>query len=92
MTENELFINKGLQFENAVSLYSPVRKTAELFPKHTALRFMGKNISYATLDKKVTKLAANLLKLGLEKARRSPLLCPIFPKAYTCFTRRPIRV
>ncbi len=81
MTENELFINKGLQFENAVSLYSPVRKTAELFPKHTALRFMGKNISYATLDKKVTKLAANLLKLGLEKGEAVTFALPNIPES-----------
>lgn len=61
------YIAEGKQFDGADSLYFPVEKAANLFPKNTALRFLGKNISYKTLAEKVSEYSSCLLKAGLKK-------------------------
>ena len=80
--ENALaFIAAKKQFDGAESLWFPVEKAAELFPKNTALRFLGKNINYKTLAEKVTQYASCLLKAGLCEGEAVTFALPNIPES-----------
>ncbi len=81
MTENEVKILNGEQFLNADSLYSPVEKTAELFPNNTALRFMGKNITYKTLKNKVKHYVDSFKAAGAVKGEVITFALPNIPES-----------
>lgn len=75
------YIAEGKQFDGADSLYFPVEKAANLFPKNTALRFLGKNISYKTLAEKVSEYSSCLLKAGLKKGEAVTFALPNIPES-----------
>jgi len=55
-------------------------RTATTYPKRTALLFMGKEISYAELDRLVNRCANALLDLGVKSGDRVALLMPNIPQ------------
>ena len=67
LTTAELRIRNKEQFENASSLYAPVEKIANLLPNAVALRFIGINISYGTLQKEVSRYAKALQSAGIQE-------------------------
>lgn len=81
MDEKLRYIYDRKQFEGADSLYAPVAKVAQLLPKHTALRFMGKNISYARLDRQVRLYARALLDAGLTEGEAVTAALPNIPES-----------
>lgn len=54
---------------------------AKEFPNKSAIHFMGKEISYETLNDHACKLASYLQKLGLEKGDRVAMMLPNCPQA-----------
>ncbi len=83
MTQNEKFryIAEHKHFENARTLYDPVAKAAELFPENTALRFMGRNIRYATLAARVTTYKNALRAIGLTDGEAVTTALPNIPES-----------
>ncbi len=81
LTPNEQKILRGEQFEGAQTLYDPVQKTAALFPTHTALRFLGKNISYKTLSAQVETYANCLTAAGLSAGEAVTFALPNIPES-----------
>ena len=81
LTENERKILRGEQFENASTLYAPVEFTAKLFPANVALRFLGKNITYAVLRKNVEKYAACFIAAGLQSGEAVTFALPNIPES-----------
>lgn len=80
MTENEKYVYEGKQFCGADSLYSPVAEVAKLFPRNTALRFFGKNISYAKLIGNIEEYAGALIKAGVKKGDTVAFALPNIPE------------
>ncbi|WP_176444690.1 long-chain-fatty-acid--CoA ligase [Paenibacillus herberti] len=56
-------------------------QTAEKYPNHTALEFMGARISYRTLLDSVYRFANAMLGLGLRKGDRVAVMLPNCPQA-----------
>lgn len=54
---------------------------AKEFPNKSAIHFMGKEMSYETLNDHACKLASYLQKLGLEKGDRVAMMLPNCPQA-----------
>ncbi|WP_028322105.1 AMP-binding protein [Desulfatiglans anilini] len=76
-------VPKILQVEKPVSEY--LREWAEFSPDRIALRFYGRDISYAELNESIDRFAQGLLALGLEKGDRVALFmqnCPQFVITY----------
>lgn len=49
------------------TLQSYLFSSAEAAPEHTAIHFLGKNITYEQLQEDVLKLASHLMKIGVKK-------------------------
>lgn len=81
LTEHEKRIQRGEQFENAATLYDPVAFAAELFPNNVALRFLGKNIRYKTLKKRVETYAACMAAAGLRDGEAVTFALPNIPES-----------
>ena len=72
-------VPKVLEIEKPVSEY--IRDWAEFAPDRIALRFYGRDISYAELNEAIDRFARGLLQMGLKKGDRVSLFmqnCPQF--------------
>lgn len=56
-----------------------LERSAALFPQKTALYMGNESYSYAQLDALASKVAHNLVRLGLKPEIRSPFPAPTFP-------------
>lgn len=81
MDEKLKYISEHKQFEGATTLYEPIERVAKLLPKLTALRFLGHNISYGTLDKTVNKYARILKEAGLVYGEAVTAALPNIPES-----------
>jgi len=78
-----LWVPKSIQVERPVSEY--MRYWAQLTPDHVALSFYGRDISYATLNNLVDRMAWGLSGLGVTRGDRVAIHmqnCPQFVIAY----------
>ncbi len=71
-------VPRSIDFEE-ITLPEVLTRTAERFPKRTALLFMGRNISYAELEQSVNRFANALRALGVEPSDKVALLLPNIP-------------
>jgi len=63
-----------------ITINDILTRTAEKYPKRTALLFMGKKISYSELDQLVNRCANALVDLGVKPGDRVALLMPNIPQ------------
>ena len=61
-------------------LHVYLQEAALQYPQKKALHFLGKDITYAELDRKVRQFANYLRKLGLEKGDRVAIMLPNCPQ------------
>lgn len=62
-----------------------LKRTAEQFPQHVAVRFMGRDTNFATFDALSDRVAGNLAASGINKGDRVALYCvnsDVFALAY----------
>lgn len=62
-----------------------LQRTAQEYPKHTALTFIGARTSYATLFKQAQQLAAALQKMGVKPGDRVSVMLPNCPQFVISF-------
>ncbi len=60
-------------------------RASENYPDRIALQFMGKNISFAELNRQVNQFANALISIGIKKGDRVALLLPNIPQAIIAF-------
>ena len=72
-------VPKSVVFEE-ITMPEVLTRTAEKFPKRTALLFLGKEISYASLERLVNRFANALIKLGVKRGDKVALLLPNIPQ------------
>ena len=63
-----------------ISMPEVLTRTAQRFPDVTALIYMGKKISYATLDSLVNRFAKALTAIGVKKGDTVAMLLPNIPQ------------
>jgi long-chain acyl-CoA synthetase len=63
-----------------ISMPEVLTRTAQRFPDVTALIYMGKKISYATLDSLVNRFAKTLTAIGVKKGDTVAMLLPNIPQ------------
>ncbi|RAU07932.1 long-chain fatty acid--CoA ligase [Bacillus pumilus] len=63
------------------TLQSYLFSSAEAAPEHTAIHFLGKNITYEQLQEDVLKLASHLMKIGVKKGDRVAIMLPNCPQS-----------
>ena len=63
-----------------ISMPEVLTRTAQRFPDVTALIYMGKKISYATLDSLVNRFAKALTAIGVKKGDTVAMLLPNIPR------------
>ncbi|MEH7462099.1 long-chain-fatty-acid--CoA ligase [Bacillus thuringiensis] len=61
-------------------LHVYLQEAASQYPEKKALHFLGKDITFAELDRKVRKFANYLQRLGLEKGDRVAIMLPNCPQ------------
>lgn len=81
MNEIEKKLRSKEQFKGAENLYAPISKVAAIAGNLTALRFMGKNIIYRELNRKVNGFAAALSKCGLVRGEAVTFALPNIPES-----------
>ncbi|MEH6888607.1 long-chain-fatty-acid--CoA ligase [Bacillus sp. JJ864] len=62
-------------------LHVYLQEAASQYPKKKALHFLGKDITFTELDRKVRQFANYLRKLGLEKGDRVAIMLPNCPQS-----------
>jgi len=72
-------VKPTLEYEK-VTLSEALTRSAERFPNHTALNYMGKKISYRELDRLVNRFARALQDLGVKKGDKVALCLPNLPQ------------
>jgi len=72
-------VQKNVEFEKR-TLSEALTHSAEQFPNHVALNYMGKKISYRELDRLVNRFARALLDLGVKKGDKVALCLPNLPQ------------
>ena len=72
-------VKPTLEYEKR-TLSEALTRSAERFPKHTALNYMGRKISYRELDRLVNRFARALLDLGVKKGDKVALCLPNLPQ------------
>ena len=75
----------ALRNETAQGLAGSLKTTALKYPDRIAIRFAGRETSFAQLDALSDRVAANLAALGMQRADRIALYCPnsdVFALAY----------
>jgi long-chain acyl-CoA synthetase len=69
----------GIDFEK-MTLPEALKRSARSYPESTALLFMGKQLSYAELDRLVNRFARVLLDLGVKRGDKVAMLLPNLPQ------------
>ncbi|MGN0072916.1 MAG: AMP-binding protein, partial [Coriobacteriales bacterium] len=67
------------------SVYGAVRQTAERYPQHTALNFLGRKFSYTALLEHIGWFAASLEEAGVQKGDVVAVMLPNCPQAAVAF-------
>ena len=68
-----------IQFEK-ITMPEVLTRTAKKFPNHTALIFMGTEITYQELESLVNRFAKALLSLGVKKGDKVAMVLPNIPQ------------
>ena len=83
---------KSYPLDVAPSLYYPdvniaqfLLDAAKKYPKHNALYFMGKTMTYQELHKAAVRLAQNLIASGIKQGDRVAIMLPNCPQAVTAY-------
>lgn len=72
--------------ESNISLYQAVKNTAEQYPENNALLFMGKNVKYHELVKKVDSFASGLKDIGIKQGDVVTMALPnVFEAVYSLY-------
>ena len=72
-------VKKTLDYEK-VTIPEALTRTAENFPDHTALNYMGKRITYRELNDLVHRFARALLDLGIKPGDKAAVCLPNIPQ------------
>jgi long-chain acyl-CoA synthetase len=72
-------VPKNVQFEE-ITMPEVLTRTAQTYPNRTAILFLGKEISYAALDRLVNRFANVLVGLGVKPGDKVALLMPNIPQ------------
>ena len=68
-----------IQFDK-ITMPEVLTRTAKKFPNHTALIFMGTEITYQELESLVNRFAKALLSLGVKKGDKVAMVLPNIPQ------------
>ena len=72
-------VKKTLDYEK-LTIPQALTRSAENFPDHTALNYMGKKITYKELDGLVNRFARALSELGIEPGDKVAVCLPNIPQ------------
>lgn len=72
-------VPKSLDYERT-TISEALTKSAENYPNHTALNYMGKKITYAELDRLVNSFARALKDLGIQEGDKVGVCLPNIPQ------------
>jgi long-chain acyl-CoA synthetase len=72
-------VPKTLDYEK-ITISQALTRSAQKFPNHTALNYMGKLITYAELDKLVNSFARALQDLGIQPGDKVAVCLPNIPQ------------
>jgi len=72
-------VPKSLDYERT-TISEALTRSAENFPNHTALNYMGKKITYAELDRLVNSFARALQDLGIQEGDKVGVCLPNIPQ------------
>ncbi|MBW2441469.1 MAG: long-chain fatty acid--CoA ligase [Deltaproteobacteria bacterium] len=72
-------VKKTLDYEE-LTIPQALARTAENFPNHTALNYMGKKITYKELNDLVNRFARALLEMGIKKGDKIAVCLPNIPQ------------
>ena len=61
-------------------LHAALAEAARRYPRRTAIRFLGRSLSYVELDRLVNRFASALIQLGVRKGDRVALMMPNCPQ------------
>ena len=73
-------VKKALEYEK-ITLSQALTRSAENFPDHTALNYMGKKITFKELDGLVNAFARALQEMGIQPGDKVALCLPNIPQA-----------
>ncbi len=80
--------NEGLPFHMEYfqgTLYEAVEKTAETYPDHVALTFMGKSVTYRKMMREIHRTAKAFKMFGIRKGDRVTIALPNCPQGVYAF-------
>ncbi|MGD2270984.1 MAG: long-chain fatty acid--CoA ligase [Desulfobacterales bacterium] len=72
-------VKKTIDFEK-VTIAEALTRTAQNFPDHTALNYMGRKITYRKLEGLVNRFARALIDLGIQPADKVAVCLPNIPQ------------
>jgi long-chain acyl-CoA synthetase len=72
-------VKKALEYEK-VTLSQALTRSAENFPNHTALNYMGKKITYRELNELVNRFARALIDMGVKPDDKIAVCLPNIPQ------------
>jgi len=72
-------VKKALEYEK-ITLSQALTRSAEKFPNHTALNYMGKKITYRELNELVNRFARALIDMGVKPADKIAVCLPNIPQ------------
>lgn len=72
-------VEKTLEYEK-LTMCQALARSAERYPNHTALNYMGKKITFRKLDALVNQFARALCNLGIEKGDKVAMILPNIPQ------------
>jgi len=72
-------VKKALEYEK-VTLSQALTRSAEKFPNHTALNYMGKKITYRELNELVNRFARALIDMGVKPEDKIAVCLPNIPQ------------
>ena len=73
-------VKKALEYEK-ITLSQALTRSAQTFPDHTALNYMGKKITFRELDGLVNAFARALQEMGIQTGDKVALCLPNIPQA-----------
>jgi len=72
-------VKKSLEYEK-ITLSQALTRSAEKFPNHTALNYMGKKITYRELNELVNRFARALIDMGVKPEDKIAVCLPNIPQ------------